>query len=46
MNLCYKIEDESLYRMTSSQMGARITFEKVQDRGYLYLVIIDGYIEY
>ena len=27
-------------------MGARRTFEKVQDRGYWYPVTLDGYIEY
>ena len=32
--------------MTSSQMGVRGTFEKVQDRGSWYPVILDGYIEY
>ena len=31
--------------MTSSQMGARRTFEKVQDRGSLYPVTLDGYIK-
>ena len=46
LNLCYKVEDESLYRMTSSQIGAKRTFEKVQDRGSSYPVILVGYIEY
>ena len=45
-NLCYKVEDESLYRMTDSQMGVGRTFEKVQDRGSWYLMTLDGYIEY
>ena len=31
--------------MIRSQMGARRTFEKVQDRGSWYPVILDGYIE-
>ena len=43
LNLCYKVEDESLQRMTSSQMGVRRTFEKVQDRGSWYLVTLDAY---
>ena len=30
INICYKVEDESLQRMTRSEMGARRTFEKVQ----------------
>ena len=46
INLCYKVEDEILYRMTSSQMGARRTFEKVQDRGSQYPLTLDGYTEY
>ena len=29
--------------MTSSHMDVRRTFEKVQDRGSWYLVILDGY---
>ena len=45
-NICFKVEDEILYRMTSSHMGARRTFEKVQDRGSWYPMILDGYIEY
>ena len=28
LNLCYKVEDESLQRMTSSQMGVRRTFSR------------------
>ena len=36
----------SLKKITSSQMGARRTFKKVQDRGSWYLVTLDGYIEY
>ena len=28
LNLCYKVEDESLQRKTSSQMGARRTFQQ------------------
>ena len=36
----------SLNKMTSSQMGARRNFEKVQDRGSWYPVTLDGYIEY
>ena len=33
LNLCYKVEDEILQRMKSSQMGARRTFEgfKIKD---------------
>ena len=46
INLFYNIEDESLQRMTSSQMGVRRTFEKVQDGGSWYPVTLDGYIEY
>ena len=46
LNLCYKVEYEFLYRMTSSQMGVRRIFEKVQDRGSWYTVTLDGYIEY
>ena len=42
LNLCYKVEDEILLKMTSSQMGARRTFEKVQDRGSWYPVTVDG----
>ena len=32
--------------MKSSQMGVRRTFEKVQDRGYWYLVTLHAYIDY
>ena len=46
LNLCYKVEDESLQRMTISQMGVTRTFENVQDRGSWYPVTLDGYIEY
>ena len=42
----YKVEHKILQRMTSSQMGARRTFDKVQDRGSWYPVTLDGYIEY
>ena len=31
---------------TNSQIGARRTFEKVQDRGSLYPVTLDGHKEY
>ena len=46
LNLCYKVEDESLQRMTSSQMGARRNFEKVQYIGSWYIVTLDRYIIY
>ena len=35
----------SLKNMTSSQMGARRTFEKIQDIGSWYIVTLDGYIK-
>ena len=46
LNLCYKVEDEILQRITSSQMGAKRTFQKVQDRESWYPMTLDGYIEY
>ena len=45
IKLFYKVADEILQRMKSSQMGARRTFENVQDRGYWYPVTLYGYIE-
>ena len=46
LNLCYKVEDESLQRMTITQLGAKRTFEKFQDRGSWYPMTLYGYIEY